>query len=146
MAHNRKFVPGDVDLVPGRLRNLKETLFIQDAIEKIMIDSNFLENAPFKWVGLIFRLGLKNMLFPEFKRINKKYGDLPIAVEMKMEILQWADKHNIKLLQDIYMIASLEALIHVGEKYSLPNELFYAERAKYGNIPETIEEAEELSN
>lgn len=146
MTHDRKFVCGDVDLVPGRIRNLKETLFVQAAIEKIIIDGGFMENAPFTFVSLMYRHGFKNMVKSEFHRISKKYNDLPLAVEIKKEILLWADKNNIKLLQDVFMIATLEVLIHAGEKYKLPTELLHAERAKYGDIPETIEEAEAYGN
>ena len=114
----------------------------QDLIEQFLIESNFLEDAPFKWVGLMYRYGLKNDLVPEYDRIDKKDGELPIAIELKMEILQWADQNNLKLLYDIFMIGALEALIHVGHKYHLPFARLEIERLKYGTIPETIEECE----
>jgi hypothetical protein len=139
MAHNRKYVPGAIDLVRGRLKNSIK-LMEQDKVEQLLIESKFLDKAPFKWVGLIYRYGLKNMLIPEYSRISKKYGDLPIAIELKMEILEWADQNDLKLLYDILMIGALEALIHVGNKYDLPVEILKAERSKYGNIPETVEE------
>jgi hypothetical protein len=144
MAHNRKFVPGVIDMVKIRLPNLKYTVSIQDDIEKIMIDSHFLEEAPFKWVGLIYRLGIKNDLKPEYQRINKKYGDLPIAVEIDTDILKWADRNDVKLLKDLFMMAGLEALIDVGKKYKLPTEKIEAERAKYGPFPNSVEELESL--
>jgi hypothetical protein len=142
MAHNRKFVPGRVALVKERLRNVSKTAFIQDKIESIIIDAHFLDNAPFKWVGLIYRYGLKNMVRPEYQRINKKWGDLPIAVELDTRVLQWADEHDLELFKDIHMIAGLEALIDVGKKYKLPTEMIEAERNKYGDIPNSIEESE----
>ena len=142
MAHNRKFVPGIVALVKVRLKNTKCIISIQDEIEKIIIDSHFLDNAPFKWVGLIYRYGLKNTLKPEYQRINKKYGDLPIAVELDTRILKWADEYDLQLFKDIFMIAALEALLHVGKQYNLPTQLLEQERAKYGDIPESVEELE----
>lgn len=141
MAHNRKFVPGYIFLLMGRLRNLNQ-LNIQNDIEKIIIDSNFLENAPFKWVGLMYRIGLKNTLKPHYGRIDQKDGELPIAVEVKFELLKWADENDLKLLKDICMIAGLEALLHVGNKYNLPIESIASERAKYGDILESLEEHE----
>jgi hypothetical protein len=139
MAHNRKYVPGGVALVIGRLKNSIK-LMEQDAIEQLLIDSHFLDHAPFKWISFIYRYGLKNELTPEYQRINKKHNYLPIAIEVKMEILEWADKNNLKLLYDIFMIGALEALIDVGKKYELPTDLLKSERSKYGNIPETIED------
>ena len=141
MAHNRKYVPGGVSLVQGRLRNSIK-IMEHDLIEQFLIESHFLDHAPFKWVGLMYRYGLRNLLIPEYDRIDKKDGELPIAIELKMNILEWADKNNLKLLYDIFMIGALEALLHVGNKYNLPIERLEIERAKYGTIPETIEECE----
>ena len=142
MAHNRKFVPGIIDMVKVRLPNIKHIVSMQDDIEEIIIDSGFLDNAPFKWVGLMYRVGIKNDLVPEYQRINKKYGDIPIAVEIDCDILKWADDHDVKLLKDLFMMAGLEALIHVGKKYKLPIEKIEAERSKYGPFPESVEELE----
>ncbi len=114
----------------------------QDYIESIIIASNYLEEAPFKWVGLIYRYGLKNMTKPEYQRINKKYGDIPVAIELKMEILEWADAHNIELLKEIFAIGALDTLIDIGNKYKLPLDAILLEREKYGIIPETIQECE----
>lgn len=140
MAHNRKFVPGYIFIVNGRLVNLRSTLNIQNDIEKIVIDSNFLENSPIVWIGLMYRIGKKNMIKPQYGRIDKKDGELPIAVEIKFDVLKWADDNNLKLLKDIFMIAGLEALIDVGKKYNLPTEHIVVERAKYGVIPDSAEE------
>jgi hypothetical protein len=59
-----------------------------------------------------------------------------------MEILMWCDKNNVDLMSDIFMIACLESLIQVGQKYKLPYDFLVAERKKYGSIPNTIEECE----
>ena len=144
MAHNRKFVPGMIDLVKVRFRNTREIVFIQDAIEKIIIDSGMLKDAPFKWIGLLYRYGIRNKLTPDYQRINKKYGDLPIAIELDSHVLKWADEHNLQLFQDIFMIAGLEAILHVCEKYNLPSEGIQKARSQYGNIPNSVEECEIL--
>jgi ribosomal protein S27AE len=142
MAHNRKYVPGSIDLLKGRVLHDGE-LWNQDGIEKLITDSGMLENAPFKWIGLIYRYGTKNMLAPEYQRISKKWGDIPVAIELKMEILEWADRNNLKLLYDIFMIGALEAIIHIGKKYNLSIRLIENERAKFGQIPNSIEECEQ---
>lgn len=140
--HNRKFLSSAVALVLGRLRNEKIAVTANNDIERIIINSNFLDGAPFEWIGIIQRYGIKNDLKVEFQRIDKKYGELPIAFELDMDILKWADQNNLDLLYDIFMISGLEATIQVGQKYHLPIEPFLKERAKYGNIPNTIEECE----
>ena len=142
MVHNRKFVPGIVSLVRLNLKNEKYIVSIQDEIEQIMISTNFLENAPFEWVGLIYRYGLKNMLVPEYSRISKKYGDLPLAIELDSHLLLWADGNNIKLLKDIFILSALLALVHVGEKYNLSYSGIEDELKKYPPFPTTLEDCE----
>jgi len=137
--HGRLYVPGGVALVKGRLQNdLK--MMSQKEVELIIEHSQILLSAPFLWIGMIFRYGTKNDLKVEFQRINKKYGTLPIAVELDMAILEWADKNNTDLLHDIFMMATLEALIQVCDKYKLNKSIILEERNKYGCIPNTIEE------
>jgi len=130
---------GLIALVKGRLLNSKQAV---EASQQVNLLNFPLSNMPFSWVGLICRLGIKNDLKLEFQRINKKDGDLPVALELDMNILKWADQNNLDLLKDIFTIAALEALLQVCDKYKLPKEAIAAEREKYGNIPSTIEECE----
>jgi len=139
--HNRKFVPSGIALVKGRLENTAKT-DRQNIIERILIQSGILENAPFLWIGMNYRYGLKNDLNVEFSRISSKYGDINLSFELDMEILKWADKNNIDLLRDVFIISALEAFIQLCKKYKLSTTIFEEERAKYGNIPNTIEECE----
>lgn len=62
-----------------------------------------------------------------------------------MEILEWADQNNLKLLYDIFMIGALEAFRAVARKYKIPDHILKSERIKYGYIPETIEECKQYS-
>jgi hypothetical protein len=132
-----------VALVKGRIKNDgKAWIKIKTYLNDFLKARNYFEGAPFLWVGPIFRYGIKNNLNLEFQRIDKKVGELPVALELDMEILQWADQNDLELLHDIFMIATLEILIQVAQKYKLPAEPFLEERAKYGNIPNTIEECQ----
>ena len=136
-------IVGSVALVKGRLKNDKLTSEVKKYLDDLIQSKNFMEKEiPFSWIGLIYRYGSKNDLNLDFQRIDKKDGELPIALELDMQILQWADQNNLDLLHDIFMIAALEALLQVCDKYKLPKEVFIAERKKYGNIPNTIEECE----
>lgn len=94
---------------------------IMDELEQVMISTDYLETAPFKWVGLILRFGLKNEDTPHYQRINEKYGDLPVAIELDTHELQHASREKLKQL---YMIATLKTLIDIGKKYNLPCEKF----------------------
>jgi hypothetical protein len=87
----------------------------------VMVSTGYLDNAPFKWVGLIFRYGLKNEDEPHYLRINKKHGDLPVAIELDTHELQHASRDELK---GIFTIATLKVLVHVAEKYALPGDKF----------------------
>lgn len=133
-------IVGTIGLVKGRIQNFKKITEVDSYLDSIIKEMYLLKEASFLWIGLILRYGIKNNLKLEFQRIDKKDGELPIALELDMKILQWADQNNIGLLYDIFMIAALEALIQVGQKYKLPIDVFIQERSKYGTIPNTIEE------
>ncbi len=138
---NRRISPAGIALVKGRLRNGINCMPSPEFDAFLLNNHYFTEKgAPFSWLMMFYRYGIKTDLCVEFKRINKKYGDLPIAVELDMEILQWADKHNLDLLRDIFMIATLEALLQVCAKYKLDDTPIRAERRKYSDIPATVEE------
>jgi hypothetical protein len=94
---------------------------IRNDLESIMIAVNFLDNAPFKWVGLILRYGLKNDDGPSYQRINHKHGDLPVAIELDTHELRNASRDELK---ELFMIATLKTLVHIGKKYHLPYERF----------------------
>lgn len=140
-------IVGAVALAKGQVKNdFSPMTRAENLIDIKVKEKNILKGCPFLWIGIIYRYGTKNDLNVDFQRINKKQGDLPISLELNMEILKWADQNNLDLLHDIYMIAALEAVIQVGLKYKLPTTVFEYERAKYGNIPNTIEECEEYNS
>jgi hypothetical protein len=145
--HNRKYVPGATNwIVNKNLRHSKD-IDRHDYIESLVIDSGMLKKAPFSWIGLMYRYGFKNDLIPEYdkREIDPKDGEIAIAIELDMDILEWADKNNLKLFMEMMMIGALEALIHLGKKYKLQIDLIEAERLKFRkNIPETIEECKAL--
>lgn len=116
--------------MPGRLRFSGGAIDeVRDEVERVMLDSAFLQVAPFQWIGLIFRYGTETKLVPEYGKIDKKDGELPITVELEMEKLRRIDrpKHHDELKRT-FMLATLDALIDVGKKYGLPIEALQAKR------------------
>lgn len=119
MAHNRKLVLGGISLTmanPNRF-DIEVGEEVMDDLEEAMIASGYLDNAPFTWVGLLLRYGLKYEEIPHYQRINKKYGDLPLAIELDTHDLIEADRDELKRL---FETATLKSLIHAGHKYKLP--------------------------
>jgi len=126
MGHNRKLVIGGVALVKVRLKGTGPAMVsICDELEPILIESGFATQAPFQFVNLIIRYGLKDRWVPEYQKINKKYGDLPIAIEVDVSELVDA---KVETIRAKFRKASLEALIHVGHKYGLPVQPLMAAR------------------
>ena len=144
--NNRKYVPSSVGLRVGKILHTKD-INRYDYIESLVIASGMLDNAPFVWIGLMYRYGFKTDLIPEYdkREIDPKDGEIAISIELDMDILEWADRYNIKLFMEMMMIGALEALIHLGKKYKLNIELIEEERKKFREtIPETIGECEAL--
>ncbi len=61
----------------------------------------------------------KNDFTPEYGRISRKFGSLPIDFEIDTRDLADAGK-NEERIHHLYKRAALSALIHVGKKYDLP--------------------------
>ena len=126
--HDRKFVPSLIGLVRGTVRYGLDVLGeVRDEVELMMIREKFLEGAPFLWVGLSIRYGLKTDTEPIFQGIHKKYGELAMAIEV--------DSHDIMRVkrEQVYKVffeASMRALIGAGKKYSLPIAAFEQALAK----------------
>ena len=121
MAHNRKLVIGCVALTMARVRPAKAVASaanrVRDELEQEIIQSGYLANAPFSWIGLIIRQGLVNEEKPHFGRINPKDGDLPVAIEIDVhQLLRVPEDDMVR----VFRKATLAALIYAGEKYNLP--------------------------
>lgn len=119
MAHNRKLVIGGIALTKARIPvklagpAMERT---RDDLEKEMIQSAYLDGAPFKWAGLLIREGLVDEIEPHYEKINVKHGDLPLAIEIDAHHLLNATEDQMAA---IYRKAALIALVHAGEKYGL---------------------------
>lgn len=123
MGHNRKISLGGTSLTLARCNRHTSAVMIEicNEIECQIMADGYLENAPFLWVGLILRFGLKNEDQPHYQRIDTKDGELPVAIELDEHELRDASREELKQL---FMIATLKTLIHIGTKYSLPQESF----------------------
>lgn len=83
MEQKRKLLIGGVALVMGNVRNAGEAMVaVCDELDPILIESGWFPAAPFKYISLIIRYGVKTDLKPEFQPIIKKYGELPVAIVM----------------------------------------------------------------
>lgn len=118
MQPERRLLIGGTALVVGKLKGDGPAMVeVCDELEPLLTASGFFENAPFKYVSLIIRYGLVNNTKPEYRPVIKKYGELPIAIELDISSLKSADSHRLK---QIFSLATVEALIDVGSKYQLP--------------------------
>ena len=135
---SRKIVFGAQYISFGRVKNTAKVLN-QDFMESLLEKSKFLEKAPFEWVHLTFLFGEENNLEVAYQGIDPEYNDLQTSVELNVAVLQWADNNSQKLLHDIFVIASLEALMQIGRKYDLPIEMIQEEHTNFLSIPKDVE-------
>ncbi len=117
--HNRKL--GLTGTALTKARNPKGDVqalsAARDEIEQVLIDTGFCIDAPFSWVTIAIRFGLKKEDVPHYQGVNKKYGDLSLAIEVSVEEML---KASLSELKDIFKEAALKALIHAGERYERP--------------------------
>ena len=71
--HNRKLGLSGITLTEQKnnRHDAKALTAVRDPVEKVMIESRYLEGAPFSWVTIAVRYGLKNDDKPR-KRPNRK--------------------------------------------------------------------------
>ncbi len=117
--HNRKLGITGIALTKARNNpnDVKALTVVRDEIEKVMTESGYLDGAPFSWVTLAIRYGLKNDDEPTYQKINSHYGDLPLAIEVDThELLD----SPLEQLKKVFKRAALTSLIHAGRKYARP--------------------------
>lgn len=121
MDNQRKAVLiGGVGLVKGRVRNAGAVMVeICDELEPILRDGYYCQRAPFQTVSLIIRFGSRQNLDPEYQPIDNIHSELPMSVELEMEVLKTMDRDQLKRL---FLVATLKALIHAGHEFDLPTE------------------------
>jgi hypothetical protein len=117
--HERKL--GLVGVALTQQRNNRHTILalttVRDEVEILLTDNGFFEGNPFSWVTLAIRFGLKNDEFPTYAQINRKYGDLPLSIEIDCNGI---DQKSLGELVAIFRQATFRALIHVGNKLGRP--------------------------
>lgn len=126
--------------------NVNNGLILFDELRSVtnhMYDRNLFPQDKFVRIGVLFLYGIKTDLKPRYDRIDKKYKDLPISIELDTEILRWADTYDLELMKEIFMIATCEGVLDVLRKYKLPTKPVEEVRARYTTIPLTIDECVE---
>ena len=118
--HNRKLGLIGISLTKARLnKNSGPALdAVREELEAVIIESEFLNGAPFSWVTLSIRYGIKSEEMPHFQPINRKFGDLPLAIEIETEQMQGKDVDDLKTL---FRGTVLRALVAAGSRYNRPD-------------------------
>lgn len=120
--HNRKLGLCGAAMTMARLPRYtgEVATTVRDEIERDMIACGYLENAPFEWVTISLRYGVKNEEEPHYERVSKRYGDLPLAIELDTNELVGASRTEMKIA---FERATLKALVSAGKKYKLPIQM-----------------------
>jgi len=118
-THNRRLGLSGVALTKARNNRFDNQALtaVRDEIEAVLDESGYLAGAPFSWVTIAIRYGLVDADAPVYQPINKKYGDLPLAIEVDTNRLIGVD---LASLVSVFKKAVLLALVHAGRKYNRP--------------------------
>ncbi len=126
--HGRKLA--FIGIALTKARNPKDSIKalseVRDELERILIESRFFEKAPFSWVGISIRYGIKDEAKPHFQSICKKDGELPLAIEIETAQMQGISLASLKTL---LKSAALKALISAAERYDCPSTDLIAQLA-----------------
>lgn len=124
--HDRKIVFGAVSLTPQKLGKVIMPALAQadHELEEIMLAINFLDYEKFSWIGFNLMFGLKNDDIPVISRVKKKYGTLPIKIEIDTHDL--IDVEHPELVK-LFKVAGLKGLIYAAKKYNRPYDGFESE-------------------
>ena len=134
---------GFVDMIATRIAKDKDGAendgkcvdkFLPD-IKSMIRESNFFEQAPFKWLNMCYRFGIEHGCV-DLRGINKTYLDLGVTVELQYDEVEYCSWHDIPKLCQILEVGMLDAIIYVGQKYKLPTKLFEERFAEIGGYPE----------
>lgn len=122
-SHNRLIGLFGTSLTRARVNRgtLEAMRRVVEYLEPIARSVGFFDAAPFQWMTVSLRFGLKNEDAPHYERISKKYEDLPVAIELDAHEVQLASQEE---LEELFLLATLKTLVHVGKKYRLPYGIF----------------------
>ena len=118
LRHSRRLGLCGAALTKARIPrfDIQAMTAVRDKLETLMDKCGFLTGAPFEGVTISLRYGLTNEQEPHYETINKKYADLPLAIELDTNELVSSDQDE---MQKAFEIASLKALVHAGRKFKL---------------------------
>jgi hypothetical protein len=119
--HGRKLGIVGVSLTKARLPEGSELVLsaLREELESLLEATGYLKGAPFSWVTVALRFGLKDDLEPRFLPLNKKHGDLPLSIELDVAGLQGRPLEAYRLA---YRRATARALHSAGLRYNLSAE------------------------
>lgn len=113
---------GGSSLTMARLRGNKDMRAagaVREEIEQEMISSSYLDNAPFDFIGLTIRYGLKYDEKPHFLGLDQKTLCCEYAIEVDVNDMLETDYDG---LVAIFRKAALIALVYAGKKYDLKTD------------------------
>lgn len=116
--HNRSLVLSGAAMTTARIPrfSIEVGSAVRDDLEAIMLDCGYLDNAPFTWVGVSLRYGLKNEEVPHYQGIDDEDGEIALAIELDTNELRACDREELRAA---FELATLKALVHAGKKYDL---------------------------
>jgi hypothetical protein len=135
-----RLIFGGVDLIGARMRHSGKIMVqMQEEYLDFLNSSGYFDGAPFLWVSMIIRYGLKNEKETHYDRItksDKECGMMPLYKELDMRVLMTADENDVGMLKDFFEIAALDSMIDAGKKYKLKTQSLEDRRAQLGQIPD----------
>ena len=116
--HKQALCVGTADLIGKAVAADTSAIVVQLTydIGPILDSVNFFEHTPFNWITIMIHLGSKNSAQPEQGRISKRYGDLPLTIEVDVEDMLLLPQ--AKLCEVMYNCV-VRCILSVAQTYEL---------------------------
>lgn len=123
LKHHKKFLVNLIRLTMEKMRkdSGKIATDICESLEKKLIEENFFEGLPFKWIGLSILLGIKEEEII-FDRIDRDYEVIDLSIEVYCGGMRQmtVEEFTLFLEKPIY-----KAMLWICEKYGKNPEFIH---------------------
>jgi hypothetical protein len=130
MNKRAQLAVGGVGLKRGRIVNSQKAMIsLATELNPYLIESGFLDDAPFSLVNFIFRYGDRFSTVADIDPVDTKNDELPVAAEVPLDQLRVSNVEDVKRAFASVLIPALRA---VATLYDLPQEGIRRFCAEYG--------------
>jgi len=120
---------GSVGLKRGRIKNSQKAISqLMEKINPFLVQSSFLDGAPFELISVIIRWGDNYSKVADIRKVDKRHKELPVAFEVPLDELRM---ESVEKLEVIYAKYAIQILRQVTEDFNLSEQVIDSLEQKF---------------